>query len=194
MHISTPIRLFLLLLLFTAVCLPLGHSEAIYKPPPIEKVKPIGKKKKSTLRKRKKYPKSLKKHPKQQQDVGRTYFVLTIIAFILLIVGAFLFGLGVYLFPLWVVGLAAMGVANFGGLSILLYSAGAPEKSGGEIIGVVALFAILLLMPVLDFIIGLSFLIWGLVIGLPFAWIVGLVLLAIFLAALIIIIFFIRKN
>ena len=178
----------------TFLSLPLGHAEVVYNtPPPVEKAKPIEKKSKKSNRakRKKKFRKKQQapKHPQKTKSIGGLLAALTIIFMALLIIGAFLFGFGIYLFPLWLIGLIFVGVSNLG-ILVLALSALGIEEGGWDVAG--PLIIIMVFMPILDFIIGLSFLIYGLVIAVSMAWILGLILLGLVLIAILVMVILLR--
>ncbi len=189
-------KISLFILLFLTINAPLGHSEAVYTPPPVEKVHPPvekGKKIEKKGSKKLRWKKKQRQAPEQTQNGFILLLGILISLIFLVFIGAFLFGFGIYILPLWIVGLSLMGLGNIVGIifSIIIVSTLDGEGVGSNIIGGFSL-VFLLLLSLLNFAIGLAFLIWGLVIMLPLAWIVGIVLMAIAIIILILIIIYIN--
>lgn len=158
---------------------------------PVERVRPPEKK-------AKKKQKRLQKNKKIASDKAQEFNVFTFLAIVFLVVfvtGAFLFGFGIYILPMLIVGLVLMGLSNIIALLLSLFmTVGMDNVSGvgGAVLGMAA-FIFAAITGALDFIIGLVFLILGLVLATPIAWIVGVILLALFLILLLFCILAITK-
>ena len=180
MPTSVSPKLLFLLLFCSFISLPLAYAEAIYQPPPVEKIKPIHKKKN--------FKKNRTIKNKHRTTAAPVFMaVLTIFFFVLFLGGAALFGFGFASLPMWVVGLSLMGLANLSPW-IFLVAADSEKEAVQKNLGV--LFPVFL---ILDFLAGLIFLIYGFAIVLPLLWVVGIVLLV--LAVLLFVFwYFLRKD
>ncbi len=191
---------FILIFLFILVSLPSGQSNSvnngfIYKAPlPVEKINPVKKKKKKKVRKRKK--KFLKKskskslqYPKPEDlgNSGLTFWLIFAIASIFIaILSAFAIGLGM---APWVVAFYVMLGAEITAFAILISIIWVDMPGDPAIIQFIfTLFALI----AVNVLIGLSFIIWGLIINWYFGWVIGLILLG--LAALFLAIHLILAN
>lgn len=161
---------------------------------PVERVRPPDEK----AKKKKKEKKKLRKTPDSPNKTqgGAAVFVILLVSFLVLfIAGAFLFGFGIYILPMAIAGLILMGVSNLIALGIAFYMtlgfSGGDSPVGNALIG--AVFIFIAVLGILDFGVGLAFLIWGLLAAIPFAWIMGIVLLALFLILLIFVLLAIQK-
>jgi len=134
--------------------------------PPVEKGK-----KKLKNKKRRRW-----KQKKQQTKKKPTYLYLSIAVATLFILGTLLFRFGFYNLPILIVGLCLMAISNLIALvaSFLSFPLRKFKFSVSSAIFMVGL----------NFIVGVAFLIWGLIIMAPFAWIVGIVLLGLALILL----------
>lgn len=200
--------LFRYLLLFTLVLfsLPIGYANSISKTidseqitvsknnpaskclVPVEKIKKPVDRKKARQAKRKKLQAAKKlrwkqKHQKAPNDLGQpalNFWLIFAIAMVLMaILGAFIIGLG--LAP-WIVSVyVTIGaeIAAFLTLILVIWV----DKPGDP--AIVQFIFLLLGLVLINFLIGLAFIIWGLAISWVFGWIIGLgfiLLAAIFLA------------
>lgn len=158
---------------------------------PVERLRPPEKK-------AKKKQKRLQKNKKITSDKAQEFNIFTLLVIIFLVVfvtGAFLFGFGIYILPMLIVGLVLMGISNIIALllsSFMTFGMDNVSGVGGAVLGMAA-FIFAILTGALDFIIGLVFLIWGLLLAIPIAWIVGIILLALFLILLLFCILAIKK-
>lgn len=161
---------------------------------PVERIHPPDEKAKKKKREKKKLRKTPDSSNKIQE--GAVIFIILLISFLILfITGAFLFGFGIYILPMVITGLVLMGLGNLIALGIaffmtLGFSAG-DSAVGGAVIG--AVFIFIAVLGILDSGLGLAFLIWGLLAAIPFAWIMGIVLLALFLIFLFFVLLAIKK-
>lgn len=176
---------FILVFFFILMCIPGGQSNSVHTefihhaPPPVEKVNPVKKKKKKKTRKRRK--KFFKKHKSKSlqypkpEDLGNsalTFWLICAIASILIaILSAFAIGLG--LAP-WVVAFYVMLGAEITAFTILISVIWVDMPGDPAIIQFIfTLFALI----AVNVLIGLSFIVWGLIINWYFGWVIGLVLL-----------------
>lgn len=160
-------RVWFLLLLVLFFAVPNAYSSVSFMSPPVEKKKPL--KKKRFIRKGR-----MKIRKNKATNSGKWAIPLLIIFFVLLIAGGFLFGFGIFLFPLWILGLCLMGVAAIGTFLLLLYvfyGKNSIDKMAFGFGGL--LFAWLTLLG------HIFFLIYGVVMGLPFVWIIGIVFIVV---------------
>lgn len=170
-------RIVVFLLLASFLYTPILHATSVSYSPPVEKVKPPVKKKQKEKRLKKQ-----QKSPNKTQNLLGALIIGTMVLAILNIVGAFLFGFGIYILPILFTGLVMMGISNLVGLILSILLVALPKKlSQGSVatISSGAIFIFLLVLFASDIIIGITFLIWGLIMLLPFAWILGLALLGI---------------
>jgi len=152
---------------------------------PVERVKP--KQKKQKIKKKKPWKQVAIKKEKGLKNPALTFWLIFSIATILLIVaGAFAIGLG--LAPWSVVAFVMLGaeLAAFLTLMMILWV----DRPGG-LSGPIFFFALLGLIAV-NVIVGLAFIIWGLVITWIFGWMLGLIMLG--LAALFFLIHFVIAS
>jgi len=177
------ILIFSFIFLFTV---PLGYAEAVSIGPPVEKVKPVDKKKK--LRKKFRKKRSLQRHKDKKANTSAVLMtILTIFSFVLFVGGAALFGFGSGILPMWIIGLSLMGFANLFPWILAL-----TNKNEDETItkSLNTLFPVFL---ILNFLAGLIFLVFGLTASFLLFWVVGIVLLA--LAVLLFLFWFVfSKN
>ncbi len=139
----------------------------------IEPIKPQQKKKKDRK------IKSLRKNSKNKLELT-SFLLLTLIP---LIIGLGLFLTGIFIgnIPLWIIGLSLFGIMN---LTIIFNLINKYDLFDKEFLTAYYTF---IFLPTTDLVIGLSFLILGLSIGLITLWVVGLsiiILLLIIFAAL----------
>jgi len=201
MILSNKIKICFFVLLLAFINIPLGHSNSIYNPaltkhlgsaPPVEKGKPpVEKGKKKKKKKNRRYStkkhlsnkKSLKKIKQESHGIIELAFgVIGLLIAIFIIIGAFVFGFGIHIAAAWITGAVLMGVANFLDLLILivLFTTGMDGFYAKTFLWIVFF---------INFIIGLTFLLWGLLVTGPIAWIMGLVLLGLALLFLAIFLF-----
>lgn len=177
----------LLFIFFTfLLVLPLGHANTVshasatkqvWENPPVEKVKPVDKKKKK-IKKRKARRAAAKLKLKKQNapnDLGKGaltgWLIFGVFTIVLIILAAIIIGLG--LAP-WSVALYVLIGAEIAGFLTLILVTWVDKPGDPAIIQFIfALFGLV----AINFIIGLSFLIWGLVISWMFGWIIGLILI-----------------
>jgi len=157
----------------------MASTEAVYQPPPVEKVKPVEKRKKAKarkkLRQKKRHLKSLKKTAKK--ETGFTF--LMVLFLLMILVGSALFGiLGHFTFPIWLIGLFMMFVGNLGPW-FTVFVASLRKKVESQVDGL-GFGITLIFLFVFDFFIGCTFFIGGLIIGSPLGWAVGIVFLILF--------------
>jgi hypothetical protein len=168
--LKTTIKLFLSCLLITFGNLSSGHAIAVLSPPPVEKVKPNKKKKRKAKRSgnTKKQLRLKKKNSFDSFNVGAA--INTILFFILFLTGLFLFSFGATLL-FWIIGLSLIVAAYIYALVLCYYY---------DVLRY--LLAIFLCLVVGNLIIGLTFLIYGLIIANPLFWIVGIIMILLFFA------------
>lgn len=151
---------------------------------PVEKVKPPEEKiKPREKRKNKKKQKS----PDKTQEIDVSSIIL-ISVLVLFLVGAFIFGFGIFSLAMIITGLILMGIGNVLALIWAIFMAAVSTENGsGPGIAFLAIisFVYLAIQGLMNLIVGLAFLIWGLIIATPLVWIVGLILLAILIALVI---------
>jgi ABC-type multidrug transport system fused ATPase/permease subunit len=137
--------------------------------PPVER----GKKKLKNKKKRRWKQKNQKKQQTQKKPL---YLYLSVTVTTLFIIGILLFRFGFYNLPLLIIGLCLMAISNLIALvaSFLSFPLRKFKFSA----------ALAIFMVGLNFIVGVAFLIWGLIIITAFAWIMGLVLLGLALILL----------
>lgn len=186
----------LFLVLFFSISMPLGYSNlatcshcSIFVDTPVEKVKPKEKRQKRIQQKlQKKIWKQEQIKAKQglKRPVLTFLFVLAVLALSLVILGAFLIGVGIL--P-WIIALFILLGADLSAFAIL---AGILFIEVPEFPDVMAFVVGLFSWTFLNIVIGLIFLIWGLVLNWIFGWMIGLILLG--LAALFLVIFFIATG
>lgn len=180
---------------------PMLQAEAVYAPPPVEKVKKKKKVKEKVFQKRRRARKSsAKQHFRQKntqidsQSRVSLYQGLMIFALSCLIVGAFLFPLALSILGLWITGLILMGIANiiafvfWLGIHDYLYPNEETNKKHKEINDDISSGALILTIALYlqNAKIGIIFLIWGLVSGILVGWITGIVVLVLCLVALLV--------
>lgn len=156
--------------------LELAYNAVYESVPPRENVKPREKKKKK-ISKKKLWKQAQEKTNQGLKKPALTFWLIFVIATILLIVaGAFIIGLG--LAPWSVAAYVILGaeLTAFAVLISILWG----DRPGGTMY-VNYVFALLGLVLV-NIIIGVAFLIWGLTLAWPFGWMIGLIML--FLAGL----------
>jgi len=200
MNIASNIKICFFVFLLVFINIPLGHSNRIYTPPlskhvgnapPVEKVKPPAEKKKKKKKKRVRRS-SIKKHLSKKKDrkkiksesnfIEMFFAVFGLLIAMLIIVGAFIFGFGIQITAAWITGIVLMGIANFFDALIMIgFSINGFDSSYAETF----FWGIFLF----DFVIGLTFLIWGALVAGPVAWIMGIILLGLALLFLAIFIF-----
>jgi hypothetical protein len=191
---------FILIFFFVVLCIPSGQTNSVSNnfiydtPPPVEKVNPVKKKKKKkTGKKRKRFLKKLNsktQHYPNPEDLGNPalafWLIFAIASILIAIFGAFVIGLGM---APWVVAFYLMLGAEITAFTILISVIWVDLPGDPAIIQF--LFALLALIAV-NVLIGLSFIIWGLIINWYFGWVIGLVLLG--LAALFLAVHLILAN
>lgn len=182
---------YILILFFSIQLLPFAVSNSITVPltyevdTPVEKPKPKAKK-------QKKQKKAVWKEVAQKQEKGLKkpglafWLAFAILTILVLVLGAFVIGLG--LAPWSVTAFVMLGaeVASFLTLMMILWV----DRPGG-IMGPVFFFALLGLVAV-NAIIGIAFIIWGLVFSWVWGWMLGLIMLG--LAALFFLIHFLIAH
>ena len=180
MDLSKQLLIFFFIILF----LPLGlansanYTSLEHRPPPVEKVKPpVEKGKKEKKKKGKKAKKLRWKQQKQPEPQGlgtsalTFWLILAIAAILLVIAAAFAIGLGL---TLWSVIAWVMLGSEI--LAFLIIICVLWIDMPGDPASVQFVFALLGLIAV-NVIIGIAFIIWGLVYVWIFGWIIGLALL-----------------
>lgn len=159
---------------------PLSYSNIVYSfPPPVEKRKPglrkINKKKKSKAI----WGKKRKVHKKGKLSISHWLSEATLISLlVVLVAGAFLFFFGYVILGAILIGLVSFAFILFS----FLVKLGVMTKKDV----LIALMYSLLYLPI-SFLIGLFFLIYGLIIALPLFWILGLIMIVLNILFLLII-------
>ncbi len=124
--------------------------------------------------------------PKNNQSWRDWWTLFLIYAFpVTMVLGAVLFGIGAALgiFGLWLAGLIVFGIFNIAIFAIIL---GAKIKhKANDGMGAAILIIALSIVALINFILFLGFLIWGLIVASPLIWIVGLGALAMAIADII---------
>ncbi|MBL4649792.1 MAG: hypothetical protein JKY03_08675 [Aureispira sp.] len=166
MIISKLIKVFLLFTAVYMVNLPCGYSEVVYDSPPVEKTKPNKKKKRSVKGKYKFFLKNLKEYPPEGAALVRH----NIFYYFLLVAGITLFILGAFIGLWWILGLCLL-VASYVYAFLILHIYD----------GLFLAFWVFVGLVLGNFVLGLTFLIYGLIVSIPLFWIVGIILLCLFL-------------
>lgn len=152
--------------------------------PPVKPVRPPDEK----AKKKKKVKKKLDKTT-DSLDTLEFFFIIGIITLVLLFIGAFLFGFGVSILPVMIAGLIFIGLGNIvGALSsfFLVFSEDYSSIKGlTEFIAAIGVLIFTAGMTLLNLIVGLVFLIQGLIFSIPLLWGIGIALLVFFLIFLI---------
>ncbi len=152
---------------------------------PIDKEKPAKVKRPKQKKLLSQYKRISKIKQEQKGNSFEGFFLISLLALLLTIVGAFMLALGLSTFLVWFIGLLLIGVSDLG---LFLYILIADLISGGvfdqffQSIGVALL---IITMMLLNLVVGLIFIISGLAIANPILWIVGLVLLGLFLLTIV---------
>lgn len=170
MIMSQLIKIFILFTAVYMINLPCGYSEVVYDSPPVEKTKPNKKKKRSVKAKYQIFKKNLKEYPPE----GAALVIHNIFYYFLLIAGITLFILGAFIGLWWILGLCLL-VASYVYAFLLFHIYN-------------GFFLVLWVFVGLVFgnlVFGLTFLIYGLIVSIPLFWIVGIILLCLFLVFLI---------
>lgn len=166
MIMSQLIKIFILFTAVYMINLPCGYSEVVYDSPPVEKTKPNKKKKRSVKAKYQIFKKNLKEYPPEGAALVRHH----IFYYFLLIAGITLFILGAFIGLWWILGLCLL-VASYVYAFLLFHIYN-------------GFFLVLWVFVGLVFgnlVFGLAFLIYSLIVSIPLFWIVGIILLCLFL-------------
>jgi hypothetical protein len=162
-------KLIKILLLFTSayvVGLPCGYSEVVYNTPPVEKNKPSKKKNKKIKKKHKLWQKNLK----SPTEEGPAFVLYNILYYVLFIGGILFFIFGAFSGLWWILGLCLLAISYVYGLFMI-----------HKYDGLFMIFWVFIGLVLGNFALGLAFLIYGLIVSIPLFWIVGIVLLCLFL-------------
>jgi hypothetical protein len=165
-----------------ALTAPIGYAGGISSgneliaPPPVEKVKPpVEKGKKTKKKKRTKKLHRQKKKLKAPEDLSNralTFWLVFVIAAILLaIFSAFLIWLGFGL--AWSVAMYIMLGSEIAAFLVIMGVLWIDRPGDAYVKFIFALIGLI----IINILMGISFLIWGLVISWMFGWIIGLILL-----------------